>query len=83
MTQRRTATEARAQLPSLLRAAEQGQATIITRDDKPIAALVPISALDITRPQQSLVPLAGSGRGLWTRNSRRALRRLRGEWDRL
>jgi hypothetical protein len=32
--------------------------------------------------QQSLLPLIGSGPGLWSKNSTRALRQLRSEWDR-
>jgi prevent-host-death family protein len=42
--QRKDEEEARAQLPDLLTAAEQGQSTIITRHGKPVAALVPIKA---------------------------------------
>jgi hypothetical protein len=32
--------------------------------------------------QKSLLALAGSGRGLWGRDSRKTLRKLRDEWDR-
>ena len=79
---RKGAEEARSQLPTLLEEAERGRATIITRHGKPIAALVPIAAYEATSRQAPLVPLAGSGRGLWGKNSTRTLRKLRDEWDR-
>jgi prevent-host-death family protein len=81
-TQRKGAEEARAQLPDLLAAAEQGQSTIITKHGKPVAALIPIESYQSVARQQSLVPLAGSGRGMWGKNSTRTLRKLRDEWDR-
>ena len=80
--QRKGAEEARAQLPDLLAAAEQGQSTIITRHGKPVAALVPIKAYEASARQQSPLTLAGSGRGMWGKNSTRTLRKLRDEWDR-
>ena len=33
-------------------------------------------------PQKSLAALAGSGKGLWGKNSARTLRRLPDEWNR-
>ncbi|MGD0024833.1 MAG: type II toxin-antitoxin system Phd/YefM family antitoxin [Xanthobacteraceae bacterium] len=79
-TRRKGAEEARNQLPDLLDAAEKGQSTIITRHGKPVAALVPIEVYGSTIRQQSLLPLKGSGRGLWGRDS--TLRKLRDEWSR-
>ena len=79
---RKGAEEARNQLPDLLEAAEKGRATIITRHGRPVAALVPIEAYGATIRQQSLMQVAGSGRGLWGKNSTGALRKLRGEWTR-
>jgi prevent-host-death family protein len=79
---RKGAEEARNQLPELLRAAEKGQSTIITRRGRAIAALVPIEAYGAAVHQRSLLPLAGSGRGLWGKNSTRTLRTLRDEWSR-
>lgn len=78
-TRRKSAEETRSQLPDLLAAAEEGQSTIITRHGRPVAALVPIEAYGATLRQQSLLPLAGSGRGLWGRDSTRAIRKLRDE----
>ncbi|HUO66232.1 MAG TPA: type II toxin-antitoxin system prevent-host-death family antitoxin, partial [Gammaproteobacteria bacterium] len=68
-------------LPKLLEAAEAGHATVITRRGEPVAALVPADAYTAYR-QQSLLPIAGTGRGLWGRDSARVLRRLRDEWNR-
>jgi prevent-host-death family protein len=79
---RKGAEEARSQLPELLDAAENGRSTIITRHGRPIAALVPIKSYNAAAPQQSLLPFAGTGRGLWGRNSTKTLRKIRDEWDR-
>lgn len=76
------AEEARNQLPELLAAAQRGRRTIITRHGQPVAALVPMEALEMSARQRSLLPLAGTGRGLWGRDSRPALRKLRDEWSR-
>jgi len=80
--QRKDAKAARNQLPALLDAAEKGRSTIITRHGRPVAALVPIEVSRATMRQQPLTPLEGSGRGLWGRDSTRALRKLQGEWSR-
>jgi prevent-host-death family protein len=74
--------EARKQLPDLLDQAERGLATIITRHGRPVAALVPLEQYTSGARQQSLLPLAGSGRGLWGKDSRKTISRLRDEWSR-
>ncbi|MEQ1930755.1 MAG: type II toxin-antitoxin system Phd/YefM family antitoxin [Parvularculaceae bacterium] len=74
--------EARAQLPSLIEAAEKGEATIITRRGKPVAALVPIKDYLASETQPSLLPLRGAGKGLWGKSISKTLRELRDEWDR-
>jgi prevent-host-death family protein len=79
-TRRKGAEEARNQLPDLLAAAEKGRSTIITRHGKPVAMLSPIGAPALQ--QQSLLPLAESGRGLWGDDSAGTLRDLRDEWSR-
>jgi len=79
---RKGAEEARNQLPDLLAAAERGRSTIISRHGRPVAALVPIDAYRSSDRQEPLLPLAGSGRGLWGKDSARTLRRLRDEWER-
>jgi len=76
------AEEARSQLPELLDAAERGRSTIITRHGRPVAALVPIEAYGVAKRQDSPLPLAGTGRGLWGKDSARTLRKLRNEWSR-
>jgi len=79
---RKGAEEARNQLPELLDAAEKGESTIITRRGRPIAVLAPVAALGAVIGQQPLMPLQGSGRGLWGKDSARTIRRLRDEWNR-
>jgi prevent-host-death family protein len=76
---RKGAEEARAQLPSLLDAAEQGRATTVTRRGRPVAVIAPVGGPEAST-QAPLTPLAGSGRGLWGENSAETLRRLRDEW---
>jgi prevent-host-death family protein len=72
--------DARRELPELLDAAVKGEPTVITRRGQPVAALVPLAVYDSVR-QQSLLPLAGSGRRLWGRSSAATVDRLRGEWE--
>jgi prevent-host-death family protein len=74
--------EARNQLPALLAEAEKGRTTIISRHGRSVAAIVPIGRASSGARQKSLARLAGSGKGLWGRDSLRTLRRLRSEWSR-
>ncbi|MGH8705671.1 MAG: type II toxin-antitoxin system Phd/YefM family antitoxin [Burkholderiales bacterium] len=74
--------EARKQLPALLAEAEKGRATVITRHGRSIAAIVPVDRATLGQRQKSLLGLAGSGKGLWGKDSSRTLRRLRDEWNR-
>jgi len=76
------AEEARAQLPGLLDAAERGEATIITRRGRPVAALTPIDGAMGARRQSQLLDLRGSGRGLWGEDAAAAIAAGRAEWDR-
>ena len=79
---RKGAEEARKQLPDLLDAAENGESTIITRHGRPVAAIVPVDAQGIVSRQESLLSVAGTGRGLWGDDSTSEIHRLREEWDR-
>ncbi|MEO8378023.1 MAG: type II toxin-antitoxin system prevent-host-death family antitoxin [Acidobacteriota bacterium] len=81
-TGRKGAEEARNQLPDLLEAARKGRSTIITKHGRPIAALVPVDELVDRSAQRSLLSWRGTGRGLWGKNSTRALQALRDEWGR-
>ena len=74
--------DARNQLPALLAEAERGRSTIITRHGRSIAAIVPVEGARRESQQKSLLGLAGSGKGLWGKDSARTLRRLRDEWQR-
>ena len=73
--------EARKTLPAILEAAAQGRTTIITRHGNAIAAVVPVDAARTTGTP-SLLSLAGSGKGMWGRDSTRSVSRLREEWNR-
>ncbi len=75
------AEEARQQLPSILAAAGEGRTTIITRHGRAVAAVVPASAAKSRRPS-SLLALAGTGKGMWGRDSVKAIAKLRDEWNR-
>ena len=79
---RKGAEEAQNQLPELLDAAEKGRSTIITKNGRPVAALVPFEQYDANGGQQSLVPLGASGRGLWGEDIARTVGDLREEWSR-
>ncbi|MBI2748292.1 MAG: type II toxin-antitoxin system Phd/YefM family antitoxin [Burkholderiales bacterium] len=72
--------DARNQLPALLAEAEKGRSTVITRHGRSIAAIVPVERAALGQRQKSLAALVGSGRGLWGKDSRKTLRRLRDEW---
>ena len=74
--------DARSQLPTLLAEAERGRSTVITRHGRPIAAIVPVGGAAGRLRQMSLLGLAGSGKGLWGRDSAKTMRKLRDEWDR-
>jgi prevent-host-death family protein len=80
--ERKGVEDARSQLPTLLAEAERGRSTVITRHGRPIAAIVPVGRTADRPRQLSLLGLAGSGKGLWGRDSAKTLRKLRGEWDR-
>ncbi len=79
---RKNAADARSQLPALLIEAEKGRATVITRHGRSIAAIVPAAQVERAVGQRPLTALAGSGKGLWGKDSVKALRRLRNEWSR-
>ena len=77
----RGAEEARQSLPAILDDAAAGRTTIITRRGRPVAAVMPAAAQAQAR-QASLLALAGTGRGLWGRDSARTIASLRDEWNR-
>ncbi|AMS31449.1 MAG: type II toxin-antitoxin system Phd/YefM family antitoxin [Betaproteobacteria bacterium] len=75
------AEEARQQLPAILADAAAGRTTIITRHGRAVAAVVPAAAARQNKPA-SLLLLAGSGKGMWGKNSAQVIDKLRDEWDR-
>lgn len=74
--------DARNQLPSLIEDAAAGRTTVITKRGRAVAALVPLEIYGVGGGQQPLLPLEGTGRGLWGKSSARTLRKLRDEWNR-
>lgn len=76
------AEEARRELPALVSAAAQGHTTVITRHGRAIAAIVPADWVPQRLAQASIVPLSGSGKGLWGRRSAKIISTLRDEWNR-
>ena len=75
------AEEARQQLPAILAAAIAGRTTIITRHGRAVAAVVPAAHARQSRPV-SLLSLVGTGRGMWGKDSRKSVDKLRDEWNR-
>lgn len=75
------AEEARQQLPAILAAAAAGRTTIITRHGRAVAAVVPATAVKAGKPA-SLQALAGTGRGMWGKDSKATIAKLRDEWSR-
>ncbi|MGH8676461.1 MAG: type II toxin-antitoxin system Phd/YefM family antitoxin [Burkholderiales bacterium] len=81
-TNRKGVQDARKELPALLAEAEKGRSTVITRHGRSIAAIVPVERALSAPRQKSLLGLAGSGKGLWGKDSQKTLRSLRNEWSR-
>jgi prevent-host-death family protein len=74
------AEEARTLLAELIERAHRGERSIITKRGKPYAEVVPVGSETNDKPKLSFLSLAGTGQGLWGRNSRKTLKRLRDEW---
>lgn len=75
----RGAEEARASLPELLDAAEEGRTTIISRRGKAVGAIVP--ARGVIRRKPFPDDLVGSGRGCWGEDSTQTIDAMRDEWE--
>ena len=74
------AEEARTLLPELIERAHRGERSVITKRGKPYAEVVPVGSSANGKPRLSFLSLAGTGHGLWGRNSRKLLKHLRDEW---
>ncbi len=72
--------ETRQQLLTLLESAHSGESGLITRRDKPYAAIVSLEALPASGLRPSMLALRGSGAGLWGSDAAAWVDRLRGEW---
>ena len=76
------AEEARQQLPALIAAAAGGRTTIITRHGRAVAAVVPAESISPATKQSPITPIAGTGKGLWGKDSTHSIASLRDEWSR-
>ena len=76
------AEEARKQLPALVAAAAEGRTTIITRHGRAVAAVVPAESVAPAKKQSPIASIAGTGKGLWGKDSSGTLARVRDEWSR-
>ena len=76
------AEEARKQLPAIVTAAGQGHTTIITKHGRAVAAVVPADSIVPAKKQSPITSVAGTGKGLWGKNSTKAITNLRDEWSR-
>ncbi len=73
--------QARSRLPELVRSAGAGSTHVISRHGRPVAALVPLSALAEQRRANGVLALRGTGRGLWGAQAARTIEQLRSDWD--
>jgi prevent-host-death family protein len=80
--QTKGAEEARKQLPALVAAAAEGRTTIITRHGRAVAAVVPAESISRATKQSPITPIAGTGKGLWEKDSTLSIAKLRDEWSR-
>jgi prevent-host-death family protein len=73
--------EARKNLPALLERASRGHPSVVTKHGRVYAAIVPPHYLRQGKRGPNILSLRGSGKGLWGPSVKRALDRLRSEWD--
>lgn len=76
------AEEARKQLPAIVAAAAGGRTTIITKHGRAVAAVVPADSISPAKKQSPISSIAGTGKGLWGKDSTRSIAKLRDEWSR-
>ena len=76
------AEEARKQLPALVAAAALGRTTIITKHGRAVAAVVPADSITPAKQQSPITAIAGTGKGLWGKDSSKVVAKLRDEWNR-
>ena len=83
MANTKSVREAHREFSRLSDAAERGDVTVITRRGRPVAALMPIHDQKVSvRRQLPITHLRGTGKGMWGKDSRRFIRKLRSVWDR-
>ena len=75
--------QARATLPALVADAHAGQASVITRHGKPVAAIVPLASLANAAGRSAaadFLQLRGTGERLWGADVAQSIDALRNEW---
>jgi prevent-host-death family protein len=77
---RKGVAEARRNFSALIEQAVRGEPTIITKHGRPYAALVPAAYFEQGVARVDIRALRGSGKGLWARSIKRAIRSMREEW---
>ena len=81
-THTKGAEEARKQLPALVAAAAQGRTTNIAKHSRAVAVVVPADSISPAKKQAPITSIAGTGKGLWGKDSTRSIAKLRVEWNR-
>jgi prevent-host-death family protein len=76
--------QARIQLPTIVANAHAGIRSIITKHGKPYAAIVPLEDVQRTSNDtdavKGVLPLIGTGRGLWGSDIGQTVSEFRDEW---
>lgn len=73
--------EARKNFPELIARAGQGEVTVITRRNRPCAAIVPFTDAMKKTSGIRIQELRGSGKGLWREDAVAWVNEMRGEWE--
>lgn len=76
--------KARARLPRIVSDARDGQPSVILRNGRPMAAVVPVGLLKVCEPPPPaplrLTSLRGTGKGFWSDTGSEVVDDLRAEW---
>lgn len=72
--------QGRSILPGLAPCVHASKPSLLTRQGKPSAAIVPPAMLAQAPPRARFLALRGTGRGLWDASPAEAVAKLRDEW---
>jgi antitoxin (DNA-binding transcriptional repressor) of toxin-antitoxin stability system len=81
MSNRMRAEQARQRFAELIATAESGGVTIIEKHGRARAMVGPVAVKSVGPTSVNLTALAGSGAGLWGKNPKRLIDKLRKEWE--